>query len=97
MAPIRTCVTAEGDKSPGVLLASGYISGGAITGIVTAAKELVGPLAAMGRRIEDWQNPPFLTATMPIFALIPFVVLCILLYLVGRDVLLTTRPKVAKN
>jgi uncharacterized oligopeptide transporter (OPT) family protein len=47
MAPIRTCVTAEGDKSPGVLLASGYIAGGAITGIVIAAKELVGSLAAM--------------------------------------------------
>ena len=26
-------LTAEGDKSPGVLLASGYIAGGAITGI----------------------------------------------------------------
>jgi uncharacterized oligopeptide transporter (OPT) family protein len=48
MAPIRTCVTAEGDKSPDVLLASGYIAGGAITGIVIAAKELVGSLAAMG-------------------------------------------------
>jgi OPT oligopeptide transporter protein len=41
-------LTAEGDKSPGVLLASGYIAGGAITGIVIAAKEMVGPLAAIG-------------------------------------------------
>src|SRR5438132_4451902 len=58
----ETELTAEGDKSPGVLLASGYIAGGAITGIVIAAKELVGALAAMGRRIEDWQNAhnPFL-------------------------------------
>jgi hypothetical protein len=32
-----------------------------------------------------------------LLALIPFLVLCILLYLVGRDVLLTTRPKVAKS
>src|SRR6266478_3231616 len=31
-------LTAEGDKGPGVLLASGYIAGGALTGIVIAAK-----------------------------------------------------------
>src|SRR5205085_10523652 len=29
-------LTAEGDKSPGVLLASGYIAGGAIAGIIIA-------------------------------------------------------------
>jgi putative OPT family oligopeptide transporter len=95
-----TELAAEGDKSPGVLLASGYIAGGAITGIVIAAKELVAPLAAMGRRIDDWQaahNPFFNGPYSDLLALIPFLVLCILLYLVGRDVLLTTRPKVAKN
>jgi hypothetical protein len=100
MAPIRTCVTAEGDKSPGALLASGYIAGGAITGIVIAAKELVGSLAAMGRRIDDWQSVhnPFLNGHYAdLLALIPFLLLCALLYLVGRDILLTTRPKVAKN
>ena len=89
-------LTAEGDKSPGVLLASGYIAGGAITGIVIAAKELVGPLAAMGHRIEEWQNAhnPFLNgAYSDLLALFPFVVLCVLLYLVGRDVLL--RPSMA--
>jgi len=58
---------------------------------VIAAKELVGPLAAMGRRIEDWQNAynPFLnSAYSDLLALLPFAVLCVLLYLVGRDVLL---------
>src|SRR5207253_459169 len=53
---------AEGDKSRGVLLASGYIAGGAITGIVIAAKELVAPLAVIGHRIDEWQtahNPFF--------------------------------------
>jgi hypothetical protein len=82
--------------SPGVLRASGYIAGGAITGIVIAAKELVGPLAVMGHRIEDWQNAhnPFLNgAYSDLLALLPFVVLCVLLYLVGRDVLL--RPSKA--
>jgi putative OPT family oligopeptide transporter len=92
----ETELTAEGDKSPGVLLASGYIAGGAITGIVIAAKELVGPLAALGHRIEGWQNAhnPFLNgAYSDLLALFPFVVLCVLLYLVGRDVLL--RPSKA--
>jgi uncharacterized oligopeptide transporter (OPT) family protein len=89
-------LTAEGDKSPGVLLASGYIAGGAITGIVIAAKELVGPLAAMGHRIEEWQTAhnPFLSGPYAdLLALIPFVLLCVLLYLVGRDLLLVPRAK----
>jgi putative OPT family oligopeptide transporter len=89
-------LTAEGDKSPGVLLASGYIAGGAITGIVIAAKELVAPLAAMGQRIEEWQmaHNPFLNSPYAnLLALLPFAVLCALLYLVGRDVFLAARAK----
>ena len=89
-------LTAEGDKSPGVLLASGYIAGGAITGILIAAKEMVGPLAVMGHRIEEWQTAhnPFLSGPhADLLAMIPFLALCVLLYLVGRDVLLVTRPK----
>jgi len=92
-------LTAEGDKSPGVLLASGYIAGGAITGIVIAAKELVGPLATMGQRIEEWQmaHNPFLNGSYAdLLALLPFGVLCTLLYLVGRDVLLVQRSKRAR-
>ncbi len=89
-------LTAEGDKSPGVLLASGYIAGGAITGIVIAAKELLAPLAAMGHRIEAWQtahNPFFNGPSSDLLALIPFIILCVLLYLVGRDILLAARPR----
>jgi len=92
----ETELTAEGDKSPGVLLASGYIAGGAITGIIIAAKEMVGPLAAIGHRIEKWQTAhnPFLSGpNADLLALIPFLALCILLYLVGRDLLLVTRQK----
>jgi uncharacterized oligopeptide transporter (OPT) family protein len=92
----ETALTAEGDKSPGVLLASGYIAGGAITGIVIAAKEMVGPFAAIGHRIEKWQTAhnPFLGGPYAdLLALIPFFVLCVLLYLVGRDLLLVTRTK----
>jgi uncharacterized oligopeptide transporter (OPT) family protein len=89
-------LTAEGDKSPGVLLASGYIAGGAITGIVIAAKEMVGPLAAIGHRIEEWQTAhnPFLSGPYAdLLALIPFFIICLLLYLVGRDLLLVSRSK----
>ncbi len=91
-------LTAEGDKSPGVLLASGYIAGGAITGIVIAAKELlpewVPAVAKIDRRIQDWQmaHNPFLNGGYSdLLALIPFIVLCALLYLVGRDVVLRPR------
>src|SRR5207253_2656641 len=45
-------LTAEGDKGPGVLLASGYIAGGALTGILIALKELVPRLSAVGERID---------------------------------------------
>ena len=86
---------AEGDKSRGDLLASGYIAGGAITGIVIAAKELVAPLAVIGHRIDAWQtahNPFFNGPNSDLLALIPFLVLCVLLYLVGRDVVLKARP-----
>lgn len=92
----ETELTAEGDKSPGVLLASGYIAGGAITGIVIAAKEMVGPLAAIGHRIDEWQTAhnPFLSGPYAdLLALIPFFIISVLLYLVGRDLLLVTRPR----
>jgi hypothetical protein len=89
-------LTAEGDKSPGVLLASGYIAGGAITGIVIAAKEMVGPLAAIGHRIEEWQTAhnPFLSGPYAdLLALIPFFIISLLLYLVGSDLFLVSRSK----
>src|SRR5262249_1332977 len=51
-------LTAIGDKSPGVLLASGYIAGGAIAGIVIAF--IAGVLVHWSQRVEDWakaRNP----------------------------------------
>ena len=92
----ETELTAEGDKSPGVLLASGYIAGGAITGIVIAAKEMVGTLAAAGHRIDEWQTAhnPFLSGPYAdLLALIPFFIISLLLYLVGRDLLFVRRQK----
>lgn len=52
-------LTAEGDKSPGVLLASGYIAGGAIAGIVIAFVQ--GLMTEFSNRMEVWStnNNPF--------------------------------------
>ena len=87
-------LVAEGDKSPGVLLASGYIAGGALTGIVIAFMAGVPSLDKVSHRLEDWStahNPFFAGANADLLALIPFAVLCVLLYLVGRDVLLASK------
>ncbi len=89
-------LTAEGDKSPGVLLASGYIAGGALAGIVIAFMAGVPSLVGISRRIEEWsaaQNPFFNGANADLLALIPFIILSVLLYLVGRDVLFRTQPR----
>jgi putative OPT family oligopeptide transporter len=89
-------LVAEGDKSPGVLLASGYIAGGALAGIVIAFMEGVPSLATFKTRIQEWStanNPFFFGPNSDFLALLPFTVLCVLLYLVGRDVLLAAKSK----
>jgi putative OPT family oligopeptide transporter len=93
-------LTAEGDRSSGVLLASGYIAGGALAGIVIALMELVPRLSSFKTRVEEWQtanNPFFHGPTSNLLALLPFTVLCVLLYLVGRDVLLAGKAKRARS
>lgn len=92
--------TAEGDKSPGVLLASGYIAGGALAGIVIAFMAGVPSLADVSKRIEDWSNlhnPFFAGANSDLLACLPFVGLCALLYLTGRDIILAARARSATN
>jgi hypothetical protein len=92
-------LTAEGDKSSGVLLASGYIAGGALAGIVIAIMQGVPRLAVYSTRIEEWStanNPFFHGPNANLLALIPFSVLMVLLYLVGRDRLLAAPTKGAK-
>ncbi len=84
-------LVAEGDRSPGVLLASGYIAGGALAGIVIAFMTGLPKLIPINHRIEQWQtahNPFYSGANVDLLALIPFTALCVLLYLVGRDILL---------
>lgn len=91
-------LVAEGDKSAGVLLASGYIAGGALAGIVIAIMAGVPSLVGVSQRVEEWSiahNPFFHGANADFLALIPFAVLCVMLYLVGRDVLLASRRRKA--
>ncbi len=85
---------AETDKSPGVLMASGYIAGGAIAGIVIAF--LAGVLTDTNLKIEEWaraHNPFFTGDNSNLLSLIPFVALIVLLYLTGREKILTSRSQ----
>jgi hypothetical protein len=95
-------MVAETDKSPGVLMASGYIAGGALAAIVIAILQGVPrpALAAFNKSIEDWatlHNPLFHGDNADMLSMIPFLVLMALLYLVGREVLLAGKPAVVKR
>ncbi len=85
-------LAAESDKSPGVLLASGYIAGGAIAGIIIAF--IAGALGRLDSQITKWaeaSNPFFGGTNADALALAPFVLLSLFLYLVGREVLLRNK------
>jgi uncharacterized oligopeptide transporter (OPT) family protein len=76
---------AESDKSPGVLLASGYIAGGAIAGIVIAF--MAAGLGTLDEAITKWSegsNPFFAGPNADWLALIPFTALALGLYWVAR-------------
>jgi len=84
-------LAAEGDKSSGVLLASGYIAGGAIAGILIAF--VAGVLVDVDFAITKWAagNPFYTGQNSDWLACLPFLLLVIFLYLVGRGKLLATR------
>jgi putative OPT family oligopeptide transporter len=89
-------IVAETDKSPGVLMASGYIAGGALAAIVIAILQGVPKqsLANFNRSVEDWStahNPLFGEAHGDLLSMIPFLILMLMLYLVGREVILKTK------
>jgi hypothetical protein len=90
---------AEGDKSPGVLMASGYIAGGAIAGIVIAILAGVPALSAHYDKLGKWAEAhnPFYAQLSPIpvdlLALIPFVALVWILYLTGRGKIMGGHPR----
>src|SRR5260221_5582085 len=101
-------LVAEGDKSPGVLMSSGYIAGGAISGIAIALSEgLADPsghglhkmFADFKATIQNWStvNPFFQGAHSDLLALIPFLALIIVLYLTGREVILSGRKSLVEK
>ena len=89
-------LVAEGDKSSGVLLASGYIAGGTLAGVIFAFLNLSDPILARLKGWEEWStahNPFFEGPWSDILGLIPFLILTILLYFVGREWLMTGRKR----
>ncbi len=84
--------TAESDKSPGVLLSSGYIAGGAIAGIIIAF--LAGVLGDFDTAVTKWSsanNPFFEGPNSDLLTLLPFAAMCVFLYFVAREKLLTPK------
>ena len=125
-------IVAETDKSNGVLVASGYIAGAAVAGILFAIFAFLPALKAIQDGFNEWsggtlvknasewvaQGRPeganydwflnlsqgtqdFLAKANPFYAgtsgdwlgMIPFVILSIVLYLVGRELLLKAKTK----
>ncbi len=87
-------LVAEGDKSPGVLMASGYIAGGALASIFIAF--MAGVLTNFNTRVEEWStlNNPFYSGdSSDLLSVIPFIVLMVILYLAGREAILASRRK----
>ncbi|PTY07691.1 oligopeptide transporter, OPT family [Opitutaceae bacterium EW11] len=86
-------LAAESDKSPGVLLSSGYIAGGAIAGIFIAIS--AGLLSGFDTKLNNWanaNNPFFGGANADALSVVPFLVLTGFLYFVAREKLLSA-PK----
>lgn len=78
-------LSAAGDRSPGVMLAAGYIAGGALAGIVIAF--CAGLLSGFDRTVGNWAaqyNPFFAGNYADLLSLLPYGVLLVLLYRVGR-------------
>jgi putative OPT family oligopeptide transporter len=77
---------AAGDRSAGTLLASGYIAGGALAGIIIAIT--AGVMTDFDNAMNKWAegaNPFFAGASSDLLSLIPYAVICVLLYVIGRE------------
>jgi putative OPT family oligopeptide transporter len=93
-------IVAETDKSPGVLMASGYIAGAAIAGIIIAF--MSGYFTETSAAVKEWmllRNPFFdeppghVKGYAELLSLIPFVAITVLLYAVGREWILAGKKK----
>jgi uncharacterized oligopeptide transporter (OPT) family protein len=81
-------IIAETDRSPGVLLASGYIAGGALAGIIVAlATEFLSGTMTSFTKWAEANNPFYAGGNSDWLALIPFWILAVLLYYVGRELI----------
>lgn len=81
-------IIAETDKSHGVLMASGYIAGGAIAGILIAIFAVQPALFAIQSATADWakeSNPFFAGDHAWWLGAVPFLIICVILYMVGRE------------
>jgi putative OPT family oligopeptide transporter len=86
---------AETDKSPGVLLASGYIAGGALAGIMVAlATEFLSGTMLTFTNWSEVYNPFYAGNHSDWLALLPFLVLSLLLYFAGRELIFKSRNQI---
>jgi putative OPT family oligopeptide transporter len=77
---------AKGDSGSGTLLASGYIAGGALGGIVIAFT--AGILTDFDKTLNDWataHNPFFEGASADGLSLLPYALIVLGLYWIGRE------------
>jgi uncharacterized oligopeptide transporter (OPT) family protein len=87
---------AEADKSPGVLLASGYIAGGAIAGIVIAFLAGVPGINKLDDHLQKWStanNPFFNGEHADLLSLIPYALICGFLYFVAKEKFLAPKQR----
>ncbi len=75
-------------------MASGYIAGGAIAGILIAFLAGVPAMAGFNKTIETFgeSNPLRSGPVANLWSLIPFAILIMVLYLTGREKLLAPKP-----
>jgi len=83
-------MTAETDKSQGVLLSSGYIAGATLAGVIYAFLNLNEGIVTRLVGFEQWasQNNPFFEGPYSdLLGMLPLLVITAVLYLVGREII----------
>jgi len=82
--------SAQSDRGPGVLFASGYIAGGAIAGILIAF--LAGVLGNFDAALQGWStahNAFYAGPYSDLLSMLPFLLLVVLLWVVARGLWLS--------
>jgi hypothetical protein len=77
-------LAAQSDKSPGVLMASGYIAGGAIAGIgIAFSAGVLGNFDRAVTKVMEASNPFLAGPASDALSMLPFIGLMVLLFLAG--------------